>query len=130
MQTVFYWFVVCLHIHIMETNCILCYLTQGMKLLPTGRKSSLAIFLYSCFVRIFACQCILFFIFGNLPCIFDPFLFRLAWELFYFDTSQICYDHYSLRLDFRKICMILYAIFFSCLILVVFLPPIMRLLYR
>ncbi|KAL8524654.1 hypothetical protein ACS0TY_014308 [Phlomoides rotata] len=36
------------------------------------------------------------------------FLFRLAWELFYFAMSQICYDHYWLRLDFQKICMILY----------------------
>ncbi|KAL8534430.1 hypothetical protein ACS0TY_010443 [Phlomoides rotata] len=44
----------------------------------------------------------------------------LAWELFYFAMSQICYDHYWLRLDFQKICMILYLLILLLVALLIF----------
>ncbi|KAL8536134.1 hypothetical protein ACS0TY_011678 [Phlomoides rotata] len=45
---------------------------------------------------------------------------RLAWELFYFAMSQICYDHYWLRLDFQEICMILYLFILLLVALLIF----------
>ncbi|KAL8462914.1 hypothetical protein ACS0TY_033793 [Phlomoides rotata] len=44
----------------------------------------------------------------------------LTWELFYFAMSQNCYDHYWLRLDFQKICMILYLFILLLVALLIF----------
>ncbi|CAN1342985.1 hypothetical protein LINPERPRIM_LOCUS39645 [Linum perenne] len=73
---------------------ILVVLFQGMKLLPTGRRNSLAIVMYS-----------------SLVCV-EAILFRLVWDLFSFNTCQAYCTRSSWRWESVKTCIFLYLAVF------------------